>query len=134
MTDPLAQPADQTRDRPRQVNIVSVLLVVFGGLSLMLAMLLLSIVNNESDLPPWIYVLVYGQLLLAGLQILSGIFVWLGKAWARTAAMVVCGINLVGAVFSLVSGSIFQAVTAGVVNIALLRLLRSTEVTDWCER
>lgn len=134
MTDPLAQPADQTRERPRQVTMVSVLLVIFGALSLMLAMLLLSIVNDESDLPGWLYVLVYGQFLLAGLQVLSGVFVWLGKAWARTAAMVVCAINLVGAVFSLVSGSIFQAITAGVVNIALLRLLRSTEVIEWCER
>ena len=127
MTDPLAQPADQTRERPRQVTIASVLLVIFGGLSLMLAMLLLSIVNDESGVPAWLYVLVYAQFLLAGLQVLSGVFVWLGKAWARTAAMVVCVINLVGAVLSLVSGAIPQAITGAAVNIALLWLLAREE-------
>lgn len=134
MTDPVAEPADQTtRERPRQVSMTAILLVVFGGLGLMLAMLLLSVVNDEDDLPGWVYALVYTQFLLSGAQILSGIFVWLGKAWARTVATVVCSINLVGAVLSLVSGAVLQAITAGAVNIALLRMLRGREVTEWCE-
>lgn len=133
MTDPVAQPADQTRERPRQVTYTAILLVVFGGLGLMLAMLLLSAVNDEGDLPGWVYGLVFVQFVLSGLQILSGVFVWLGKSWARTVATVVCSINLVGAVLSLVSGAIPQAITAGVVNIAVLRMLRGREVTEWCE-
>ena len=133
MTDPVAQPADQTRERPRQVTYAAILLVVFGGLGLMLAMLLLSAVNAEGDLPGWVYGLVFIQFALSGVQILSGVFVWLGKSWARTVATVVCSINLVGAVLSLVSGAIPQAITAGVVNIAVLRMLRGREVTEWCE-
>jgi hypothetical protein len=125
--------AEPARDRPRQVTIVSVLLAIFGGLGLMMAMLLLSIVNDEGDLPGWIYVLVYGQLLLSGAQILTGIFVWLGKSWARTVATVICGVNLVGAVLSVFSGAFLQAITAAAVNIALIRLLRSNEVAEWCE-
>jgi hypothetical protein len=134
MTDPLAQPADQTRDRPRQVSWAAALLVVFGGLSLMLAMRLLSVVNDEDDLPVWVYGLVYVQFLLAGFQILSGVFVYIGRAWARRLAMVICGINLVGAVLSLVSGAIVPAITSAVVNVALLRMLRSADVAAWCER
>jgi hypothetical protein len=128
--DPAVRPV---RHRPRRVTMTSVVLAIFGGLGLMMAMLLLSIVNDESDLPAWIYVLVYAQLLLSGAQILSGIFVYLGKAWARKMALVICGINLVGAVLSLFSGVILQAVTAAAVNIALVRLLTGTEVAEWCE-
>ncbi|GIJ60868.1 hypothetical protein [Virgisporangium aurantiacum] len=133
MTDPVAEPADQIRERPRQVTWTAILLVVFGGLGLMLAMLLLSAVNDEGDLPGWVYLLVFVQFVLSGTQILSGVFVWLGKSWARTVATVVCSINLVGAVLSLVSGAIPQAITAGVVNVAVLRMLRGREVTEWCE-
>jgi hypothetical protein len=134
MTDPQARPADQIRERPRQVSWLAALLVVFGGLSLMLATRLLSIVNDESDLPAWVYVLVGVQFLLAGAQMLSGVFVYIGRAWARRVATVVCVINLVGAVLSLVSGAIVPAITSAVVNIALLRLLRSTDVAEWCDR
>ena len=134
MTDPVAQPRDRSQERaPRQVWLVSILLAVFGGLGLMLAMLLLSAVNAAGDVPGWVYGLVYVQFGLSGLQILSGIFVWLGKAWARTAATVVCSINLVGAVLSLLSGAFLNALTTGAVNIALIRLLRSREVADWVE-
>jgi hypothetical protein len=133
MTDPVAQPADQLRERPRQVTMTAVLLAVFGGLGLMLAMLLLSVVNNEDDLPGWVYGLVFVQFLLSGAQILSGIFVWLGRSWARTVATVVCSVNLVGAALSLVSGAFLQAITAAAVNIALLRMLRGRDVTEWCE-
>lgn len=134
MTDPVAQPSDRSRERaPRQVWWASILLAVFGGLGLMLAMLLLSVVNNEDDVPGWVYGLVYVQFLLSGLQILSGIFVWLGKAWARTAATAVCSVNLVGAVLSLLSGAFLQALTTAAVNIALIRLLRGREVSDWCD-
>lgn len=134
MTDPAVQPTDRSRERaPRQVWWASILLAVFGGLGLMLAMLLLSVVNNEDDVPGWVYVLVYVQFLLSGLQILSGIFVWLGRRWARTAATVVCSINLFGAVLSLLTGAFLNALTTGAVNIALLRLLRSREVAEWCE-
>jgi hypothetical protein len=134
MTDPLAQPADRTGDRPRQVSWAAILLVVFGSLSLMLAMRLLSIANDEADLPAWISWLIYGQFVLAGVQILSGVFVYHGRPWARTVATVVCGINLGGAVLSLVSGAIVPAITSAVVNVALLRLLRGSEVTAWCDR
>ena len=132
MTEPVAQPDHQTRERPRQVTITAILLVVFGALSLMLAMLLLSVVNDE-DVAAWVYGLVAVQFLLSGAQILSGIFVWLGRAWARTVATVVCSVNLVGAVLSLASGAVPQAITAGAVNIALLRMLRGRDVTEWCE-
>jgi hypothetical protein len=128
--DPAVQPV---RHRPRQVTMTSVLLAIFGGLGLMMAMLLLSIVNDESDLPGWVYVLVYGQLLLSGAQILSGVFVYLGRSWARKVAVVICVINLVGGVLSLFSGAILQAITAAAVNIALIRLLTGNEVTEWCE-
>jgi hypothetical protein len=128
MTDPVLP-----RIRPRQVSLSAILLVVFGGLGLMMAMLLLSVVNRETDLPGWIYLLVYAQFLLSGLQILSGIFVWLGRAWARTAATVVCSINLVGAVFSLFGGAFLQAITGAVVNIALIRMLRGEDVREWCD-
>jgi hypothetical protein len=121
------------RDRPRQVTIASVLLAIFGGLGLMMAMLLLSIVNDESDLPGWIYALVYAQLVLSGTQILTGVFVYLGKAWARRTALVICGINLLGAVLSLATGQFLPALTAGAVNIALLRMLRGSDVVEWCE-
>lgn len=129
MTD--ADPEILPRQRPRQVTWAAVVLVIFGSISLMRAMLLLSIINDEPDLPRWIYGLVTVQFLLAGAQTLSGIFVWLGKSWARTVATVVCSVNLVGAVFAL-AGDIVQAITTAAVNIGLLWLLRRPEVGDWC--
>jgi hypothetical protein len=123
---------DQSQERPRQVWIASILLVVFGGLGLLLAMMLLSIVNDTAGVPGYAYGLVYGQFILSGLQILSGIFVWLGRPWARTVATVVCVINLVGALLNLVSGAILPAITGAAVNIALLRLLRGNVVAEWC--
>ena len=128
--DPALRPV---RQRPRQVTIASVLLAIFGALGLMMAMLLLSIVNDESDIPGWVYVLVYTQLLLSGAQVLTGVFVYLGKGWARRVAVVICAINLVGAVLSLFTGAILQAITGAAVNIALLRYLTGAEVREWCE-
>lgn len=134
MTDPAAQPRDRSQERaPRKVWLVTILLAVFGGLGLMLAMLLLSAVNTAGDVPGWVYGLVFAQFLLSGLQILSGIFIWIGKAWARTAATVVCSINLVGAVITLLSGAYINALSTGAVNAGLIALLRSQEVADWVE-
>jgi hypothetical protein len=134
MTDPEAPPRDRSQERPPgKVWLVSILLAVFGGLSLMLAMLLLSAVNNENDLPGWVYGLVFVQFLLAGLQILSGVFVWIGKAWARTIATVVCSINIAGAVLTLLSGGVLNGLVTMSVSIGLIVLLRHREVSDWLE-
>lgn len=122
--------------RPRQASMAAILLIVFGGLGILLALLLLSLVSDEashgSAEPGIVYALFYGQLILSAAEALSGVFVWLGRGWARTLAIVLCSINILSGVLSLFTGVAIQAIIGAVINIALIRLLASSEVGEWC--
>ncbi|HKT00579.1 MAG TPA: hypothetical protein VJT31_13675 [Rugosimonospora sp.] len=124
--------------RPRQATLLAVLLAVFGGLGICAGYLLLSIVNDSAShgqsVPAVLYVLVYGQFALAAAEAVCGVFVWQGRAWARTAGNVLCSVNIVGAVLSLFAGAIPQAIAGIAINIGLLRLLNNEDVRDWCSR
>lgn len=124
--------------RPRQATMLAVLLVVFGGLGLVAALLLMSIVGDSADhgqeVPAFLYVLVYAQFVLSVALAACGIFVWQGRSWARILAIVLCSLNIAGGVVSLFSGAVFQAVAGIAVNIAMLRLLNNDDVRAWCDR
>jgi hypothetical protein len=64
----------------------------------------------------------------------SGVFVLQGRNWARLLAIGLCSVNLLGAVVSLFTGAIFQAITAFAINVALIRLLNDYEVQAWCDK
>lgn len=133
-----SNPESTLPDRPRQVKTLAVLLVVFGVLGLLLALLLMSIVNDSSDhgqsVPAVLYVLVFAQFALSAAQAMSGVFIWQGRSWARVLAIVLCSVNIIGAVVSLFTGAIFQAISGAAINIGLLRLLNDYEVQVWCSK
>jgi hypothetical protein len=124
------------RRRPRQATIAGVLLIIFGALAILVALALLATVNDATDhgesVSGILYVLVYGQFILSAAQIVSGIFVLVGKPWARVLAVVICSLNLLGGVVSLVTGNFLQALFGIVINGALIATLNRNDVRDWC--
>lgn len=134
--DGVPSPDPVPERRPRQVTIVSILLMVFGVLGILVTLVLLSIVNDDVDHGESVnglaYVLVYGQIALSVVQIASGAFVWARQSWARVLAIVICSVNILGALFSLTQGAFLQVITGVALNIWLIILLNRDEVRDWC--
>jgi hypothetical protein len=127
------------RRRPGQVVIGSIAMVVVGLLGVLTTWLLLSLLNDAADhgesVKSWLYGLCYLQFVVSGTQIVSGVVVWFGRQpWARTAAIVICVLNLLGGVVSLFSGNCLPAIFNVILNIALIRILSSDDVHDWCHR
>jgi len=124
--------------RPRQATILAVLLAVFGVIGLFSAYLLQLVVTDSTShgqsVPAVLYVLVYAGFAFAAAEALCGIFIWQGRAWARILAIVLCSVNIVGAVVSLFSGAIPQAIAGVAINVGLLRMLNNEDVRDWCDR
>jgi hypothetical protein len=127
-----------TRVRPKAAGALSVLLILFGVLGLIVTFAEIVTVRSNSatlgvDVPGFIYGLLYGQLVLAAGQFVSGIAIRRGgRAWARVLPATVCWLNIVAALFLLFTGSIAQAVFAFVINGLLLWLLSRYEVIEWC--
>jgi hypothetical protein len=124
--------------RPRTVIIAVAVLVGLGLITLVGNVFLLSLVNDGANrgrsVASIVYELFYGQILLSPLHIISGIFLWSGRSWARHLAIAVCSVNIVGGILGLVSGSVSQSLTGIVVNIVLIRLLVYPPVVEWCRR
>src|SRR5205807_2387966 len=120
------------RPRPRQAKTAAVLLVIFGVLTLAVTSLLLSVVNDQSDhgeaVNPFVYGLAYGQFVFSVAQVTSGLFVWQGRAWARTLAVVLCSVNILGGVVSLISGNVVQAIVSIALNGGLISILNGDNV------
>lgn len=75
----------------------------------------------------------YAQFGLSATQIVSGLFIWLGRRpWARIAAIAICVLNLLGGVVTLFSGNVVPGLFSLIVNGALIQLLRKDDVYDWC--
>lgn len=124
--------------RPRQATMLAVLLLIFGGLGIVVALLLTSIVDDSADhgrsVPAVLYVLVYAQLLLSTTMSAAGAFVWQGRSWARVLGIVLCSVNVAFAFASLFTGAVLQGLMGIAINVALLRLLNDYEVRVWCIR
>jgi hypothetical protein len=122
--------------RPRQATVAAILLGLFGLLGVFVAWLLVAALKDDTDhgetVNGALYALAYLQFALSGAQIVSGLLVWQGRAWARILAIVLCSVNLLGGVLSLASGGAFQAITALALNIGLIRMLTRPDVADWC--
>ncbi|BCJ55700.1 hypothetical protein Asp14428_71750 [Actinoplanes sp. NBRC 14428] len=124
--------------RPRPVKTLAILLGVFGVLGLLIAFVLMAAINDSSghgqSVPILLYVLFFVQFALSTAQTASGVFLWRGRSWARTLAIALCSVNIVGGLVSLATGAIFQAVAGIAINIGLIRLANNDEVQAWCGR
>jgi hypothetical protein len=133
-----AGPTQVDRPRPRKATTAGVMLIVFGALSLLLGLLLLSLLNSDKNngntVSSAFYGAAYLQMVLSVAQIVSGVLVLQGRSWARVLAIVLCGLNLLGDLVSLFSGAGFQGILGVLVNIGLIRLLVNDEVVEWCRR
>lgn len=137
-TDVQNNPEPTRPSRPRQITVLAVLLTVFGLLGILAAALLMSIISDSADtgrsVPAVLYLLGYAQFALSATLALCGVFVWQGRSWARVLAIALCSVNLVGALVTLISGAVFQAIAGFAINVALIRLLTGSEVQAWCDR
>jgi hypothetical protein len=119
------------------VIIASIALAVIGLLGVATAWLLLSLLGSESDhgqtVNQGLYALCYLQMALSAAQIFSAVFVWQGRLWARALALVLCGVNIFGAVISLLSGAELQSIPGVAFNAVLIRTLMGNQVVEWCE-
>ncbi|WP_426512181.1 hypothetical protein ACPPVO_17075 [Dactylosporangium sp. McL0621] len=118
--------------RPREVWTVSILLFCFGLLGTVLSLFLAGLVAGEDDIPGFVTFAVYAGAVLAAAEILAGVFVFLGREWARRIAIAVCVLNGLSGLVTLASGVVLQALVGIVVNIALIVNLSKDEVRYWC--
>jgi hypothetical protein len=118
------------------VTVTAILLVMLGVLGVLFAWLIFELINDDTShgesVSGWPYALAYVQLAMSGLQIAAGVMVWVGRAWARKLAIVLCSISILTDLFSIVSQA--PSALAGIVlNIGLIRLLTHDDVADWCD-
>lgn len=125
-------------DRPRRATTLSVLLVVFGALGMLAALLLMALVNGGTapgrSAPAVGYALGYAQFLLSAALATSGVFVWPGRSWARALAIGLCSVAVLGTLVTLVVTAQARAVLGVAAHLALLRLLNEPDVRAWCRR
>ncbi len=141
MTDeaePDAADGPEPRRRPRQVVLVVVLLVLFGALTLVNGWAIQRIVDDSAAHGQSVPGAVYGafslQYALGVAQIVGAAFIWQGRQWARIVAIVVCSVNILSAVLSLVTGALYLGCLGILINAGLIRMLTLDDVADWCRR
>lgn len=135
---PLSAPDAQEARRPREVWIASILLVVFGVLGTLLSLILFGFLREDDSHGAEVSGLAYGfvflGLALALAEVVSGIFVFIGREWARRLAIAICALNAVSSLFTLASGSVLQVITGLAINIGIIVTLTKYEVSNWCRR
>ncbi len=128
----------EPRRRPRQLVLAAVILVVFGALTVVNGWALQRLVDDSvahgQSVPGVVYGALYLQYVLGLGQILSAVFVWQGREWARIVAIVVCSVNILTALLSLVAGALYLGCLGILVNAGLIRILTLRDVVDWCRR
>jgi uncharacterized membrane protein (DUF2068 family) len=122
--------------RPRRVTTAGVLLIVLGALGVLLSFFVIALLhrdqNNGDTVSGGVFFLLYLQLVLSAAEAVAGILLLQGRGWARIVAIVLCSINLAGAVISLFTGAGGSVITGILINVALIRLLTREEVVEWC--
>lgn len=130
---PAGRPA---RTRPGQATFVSILLMLFGVAYGLGGVALLGTVTDAADhgesVDAGLYILPVVQIVLAVAQLASGVLVLAGTSWARSLAVVICAVSLLGGVVSLFTGNWLDAIGAIAVNAVLISMLNRDEVRDWC--
>jgi hypothetical protein len=125
------------RRRPRRVTTISTVLMAFGVVGLLDAGVLLFVFTDAADhgrsIPLFLYGLCFLQFALSATQVVSGVFVWRGRSWARITAIVICAVNVLGAIAFIFFGAVPQGCLTMVVNIAIIGFLANNEVTNWCD-
>ena len=129
-------PLPQPRVRPRSATTAGVLLIVIGALGLLFGVLVLALANHDKNqgetVSATLFIAGYVQIVFSGVQIVNGVMVLQGKAWARVTAIVLCSLTLLIGVVSLTSGGGSTGVVGLGLNILLIRLLLNRDVIAWC--
>ncbi|MBL7253280.1 hypothetical protein [Paractinoplanes lichenicola] len=121
--------------RPRKAKTAAGLVGGFGLLGLLLSLVLFADVldSHGASVPAIVFLLYLAQLGLSATQLACGVFIWLGRSWARSTAVGISVINIIGAVVLLFTGAILPAIVGAAVNGGLIRLLTDDDVKDWCD-
>jgi hypothetical protein len=122
--------------RPPQVWIVATLLVLYGALNGISGCALLSIINDPAHstdaIPAWLNLLIVGEVLVCAAEACAGPLIVSGRSWGRYLAITICSFSVFAGLLSLVASQFLTAIVAIGVNGALLALLSSSAVRDWC--
>lgn len=121
--------------RPPEVWIVSILLVFVGGLSTSLGAYLLSqlVANSPPGQSAFGVTLVWNLIaVVASLaHVVSGVFVLLGREWARKLAIGICVFSVLSSLPLLFTGTIIVFLVGVVTYVALIMSLNRYPVTNW---
>ena len=136
--DSIARPehASAPRDpRPREVRLVSILLMFFGGLGLVLAPFLLRALRDDAahgrSVSGPAYGLVAVATVLALTQLLCGVFVFQGREWARKVAIGVCALSVVTSLVALAAGAVYPVVIGVAISIVIFANINKPPVVSW---
>jgi hypothetical protein len=128
------QPAVQSR--PRDVWVAGILLIVFGVLGTFVSLVLYSSVEDDRShgvsVSSFVYGLVLASIVLAVAEAVSGVFVILGREWARIAAIAICALNALSGVITVIGSQAFQGCIGVLLNVALIVALNRDDVRTWC--
>lgn len=139
MTDELITRVDRataTRGpRPPEAWIVSILLVFVGGLSAFIGAFLLALLVEDTWPGQSVFgvAFVWNVIALAAslAHVLSGVFVLLGREWARRLAVGICVFSIVSSIPLLVTGAVIMFVVGVVTYSALIVSLNRHPLSGW---
>jgi hypothetical protein len=130
--------AVEPRKRPFTVWVLTVLLGLYAGLTLLVFVLLVDEIRNRSGhgqavpTAAWIGMVFY--MLLTALYVVLAVFIFRGRPWARLTGLVLVSLNLV---FTLLTGALAgntSGCLAVLPQIALFAVLMNRDVKAWCSR
>jgi hypothetical protein len=126
-------PSPSTRRRPPgQVIAVSIVLVIRGALGLLLTYATLQALPLH-PVASWIPDALWFSMGFAIAQIVSGLFLWLGKPWPRVLALAVLALDIVlGLFIMMVTNPSCPGFSGIAVDVAIIAMLSRTAVREWC--
>lgn len=108
---------------------------MFGVLGGLFGLLIVASVRDDvahgADADPIVVALAAAQVLMALAEVVSGVFPWIGRSWARVVATVVCAVSLVSGVLLLLQGT--PSGLAGILlNLGVIVTVNREDVADRC--
>jgi hypothetical protein len=119
-------------ERTAVVWVVAIALVLVAALGIVVGALIFQDLTSHGEEGASV-ALAATAVVLAAIQLASGVGVFVGAGWARPAALILCVVNLIAGLLSMLDGTSPPATLLGlVVNFALLLALSGEKVRAWC--
>lgn len=123
--------------RPGLASFGAIALIAIGALGVLYTLFAFSQLHAAAQEGLEVDGVEYGiwfvQLAFSVVQIISGIFLWRGREWARVLGLVFCWLNLVGGIITLFTGAIVPAFIGLAINGGVIAALTRPDVRDWAQ-